>query len=419
MLHYLPLFIAHEELRDELDIEIAPSPHGDKSAIASLMSITARDKDVHFCVCDPMMVSLEDAYSAVGGDEPVVIGQIVGKVPFWAVNHQNRAFNETKHFGDFDQVFTYPKPNTGYIFGKLVTAPFPGRGENFFRPEKPIGADLGHYLTGKSSVVIEADILNIRKYVEETDNKIVYSFARDPEYKEFCFTALLSSKNFLRTDQGRGQAQKLLEALVRATDLIYTHNDLVLDFALSRFKDYTSEVITGALSMLIDEDIFSRDARVRQEGWENSGHIRRQLEEQFKFPSFRRYVDNRIASKVFSAFLKSKTKDSGFLFLHVSRLINAWHKIAPLLVFAIFYLWPFLLLRRCHHSFDILGDPWFLFHGILTTLLLGIYGFRAFLSHLLKINPAKWLEWGGGLGVGYICGEIIIVLELLRGFCGK
>jgi hypothetical protein len=99
MLHYLPLFIAYErELRDVLDIELAPAPSGDKSAIWSLMSSATKDRDVHFCVCDPMMVSLKAAYAAVGGDEPVAIAQLVGKVPFWAVDHADAPFSDERCF---------------------------------------------------------------------------------------------------------------------------------------------------------------------------------------------------------------------------------------------------------------------------------------------------------------------------------
>src|SRR6266478_1751126 len=167
MLHYLPLFIAHErELSTELEIALAPRPSGDKSAIESLMSTNTKDANVHFCVCDPMMVSLEGAYSALGGDEPVVIGQLVGKVPFWAVDHTADGFCDEEYFGKFSQIVAYPEPNTGFILGKLVYAPFEHSRKDslHFRPEKPIDADLDLYLKGTdSTVVIEADILKIRK----------------------------------------------------------------------------------------------------------------------------------------------------------------------------------------------------------------------------------------------------------------
>jgi hypothetical protein len=420
MLHYLPLFIAHErELRNELDIALAPRPHGDKSAIESLMSTAIRDAHVHFCICDPMMVSLEDAYAAVGGDEPVVIGQLVGKVPFWAVDHMANGFHDEECFGEFSQIFAYPEPNTGFIFGKLVYSPFERTRKNslHFRPEKPIDADLDRYLNGtEATVVIEADILKIRKFTEKTGNKVVYSFAGNAEYKNFCFTAILSHKSFLQTASGQAQARHLLGALIRATDLIYTYRDLALNHAVSRFQPqgYTTEIIDGALRDLITENVFSRSPIVRRDGWQKSGFVRRQIETKFDFPSFRKFVDNRIAAAEFSTHLRGKTVGGRYLFADLSRLVTALRRGAAPLVFAVLYFLPAFIVNLRPRLPSVLWNPWMLFHFLVTTFVVAIYCLRARISHWAKRDPTKWLEWGIGIVVAYGIGELGIIAELIK-----
>ncbi len=381
MLHYLPLFIAHErELSAELEIALAPRPSGDKSAIESLMSTNTKDANVHFCVCDPMMVSLEGAYSALGGDEPVVIG---------------------------------------FILGKLVYAPFEHSRKDslHFRPEKPIDADLDLYLKGTdSTVVIEADILKIRKFTENSRNKVVFSFARNPKYKNFCFTAVLSHKSFLRTASGQAQARRLLGALTRATDLIYTYRDLALNHAISRFQPqgYTTEIINGALGDLITEDVFSRSPIVSRDGWHKSGYVRRQIETKFDFPSFRRFVDNRIAAAEFSTYLRGKVAGERYLFADLSRLLASLRKTATPLVFAALYLLPGFLVKLPPDLPSVIWNPWIIFHFLVITFVVTLYCLRARISYWTKRDPTKWLEWGLGIFAACTIAELGILTELIK-----
>jgi hypothetical protein len=420
MLHYLPLYIAHErDLRDQLDIELAPAPHGDKSAISRLMSDATNDADVNFCVCDPMMVSLEDAYSAVGANAPVVIGQLVGKVPFWAVNHAEPAFSDEEGFGGYSQIFSYPDPNTGYIFGKLIYAPFEHKKPNLtsFRPTKPIDDDLDFYLTSDQAVVIEADVLRIRKFTEKTGNRVVFSFARSAAYESFCFTAIITHRNFLETPSGQAQARELVRALTKATDLIYTFPEIALEHAVSRFcsKGYSREIVKGALGDLTKEEIFSRSPIVSRDGWRKSGYIRRQVAADFAFPSFDQFVENGIAKKEFLAYLQEKTGKCWFLLPNVSRLIAAlFRKVAPFVIAAMLYIHPSLFVHLRSRLPDVLWNPWILLHFLATTIVVAIYCSRDRIAHWTKKDPTKWLEWGYGLIFAYIIAELVIVAEVIR-----
>src|SRR5947199_3367738 len=96
MLHYLPLFIAYKLYLQQQDFELVLAPTGDKEAFDRLMSTLTINQSVDFCLCDPMMVNLAKHFSS--GDRPVVIGQVVQTVPFWAVDHKKDNFSEEEQF---------------------------------------------------------------------------------------------------------------------------------------------------------------------------------------------------------------------------------------------------------------------------------------------------------------------------------
>src|ERR1700686_1132484 len=121
MLHYLPLFLAYEDnLPDAFTTELAPPPHGDVLAIERLMSNLYNDKAVDFCLCDPMMVNRPGTHGSTTDDSPVVIAQIVQRVPFWAVDHRNPQFQSELEFADCTQLMVYPEGTSGFVLGKTI-----------------------------------------------------------------------------------------------------------------------------------------------------------------------------------------------------------------------------------------------------------------------------------------------------------
>lgn len=311
MLHYLPLFLAYDRfLKDEFEIEIAPAPYGDKAAITRLMSRLSQDNDVDFCVCDPMMVELPKSYSAQTDEWPIAIAQLIQKVPFWAVNHMHQSINDEEDFNKFSQIFAYPPPNTGYVFGKFVYDQCSSvKGSNVvFRAEKSIDADLDHYLSSNGAVVIEADILKIRKYLEATKHNIVFSFPNQNKFKTFCFTAVLTRNKYLKTTDGHSKAEKLLYALEKAMYLIYHDVELPLQYAIDRFKNkgYDEKIIKEALGDLKRDEVFSKSLVISNRAWQASNNIQRRVDQTFPYQRYRKFVDNGLAKNVYFKHLKDQ-----------------------------------------------------------------------------------------------------------------
>lgn len=425
MLHYLPLYLAHERfLKDEFDLELAPAPHGDKAAVDRLMSSVTADRDVDFCVCDPMMVELSKLYSAQTDEWPIAIAQLVQKVPFWAVNHTHPNFKDEEEFTRFRQIFAYPPPNTGYVFGKFVHDQCSKvRGANVsFRAEKNIDADLDFYLTGNGSVVIEADILKIRKYIEATNNKIVFSFPNHNKFKTFCFTALLTRNKFLQKPEGRSKALKLLSALVKAMYLIYNDPQIPKEYARNRFsgKGYSDQIINGALDDLIRDDIFSKSLVINQKAWRTSNYVQRKVNNDFHYQRYSKFVDIRLAKSAHFKHLKEQQDRFAFSMFRNPLDFPIVQPIAQLLFsFLLFFLpAPYVGLNN-FLNFVLHLESFTLLHLTSTAILLLVYLFRGWITTTLKIDHATWLITTFTLLLGYAIGEITIITEMVKHLSGQ
>lgn len=421
MLHYLPLFIAHERhLQDKLDIELAAAPHGDKVAIDRLLSNSSEDTSVDFCVCDPMVVSLQEAYSAIGAERPVVIGQLINRVPFWAVNHERKPFHALSGFRGYTQIWAYPSPNTGSVFGRLVYNAVTSPETEISLRDKQIDADLAGCIPNQYSVAIEADMLKIKKFTEATKYNVVYSFPQDSQYNDFCFTALLTRKKVLDDPAGRALALDILRALTEATDLIYTFQDHACIYAARRFAlnspHYNERIVSGALSDLIKDRVFSNTPVVSSLGWNRSAKVREsttQPPDQFLHPSFRTCVDNSLAGLAYSGYIRKKLPSTSNLLIDLARVRRIAAGVLGTLFTMVLYAWPLALVAPKLKVPSGWLNPWIWFHVILTSVIVVLYFWSEVLT-LIRLNPKKVEEWTFPIAIAYAVSEGGIVPELIR-----
>jgi hypothetical protein len=422
MLHYLPLYMAYDRyLSDGFDLELAPPPHGDKSAIERLMSSLSPDRDVNFCVCDPMMVNLKDAYSATSGDWPVVIGQLIQKVPFWAVNHSLPNFDDEDKFAQFDQVFAYPEPNTGYVFGTLINNRCSKlRGEQP-RPlgVKEIDADLDVCLNIARSVVIEADILKIRRQEESTLRRIVFSYPLHPKYKRFCFTALITTRKFLGQPGGMEKARLLVQSLQRATYLIYTEHDIALEYAIRKFSGmgFSREIVDGALRQLTDQNVFSRSLAVDYSGWQKSIYVQKQVNSDFSYPDYRKFIDNSISRREYHSLLRRQAEGSPYLLVRNVGDYFLARKAASLVLSLLLVIYPAFVIGFESHAWIMMNGTarfWLAFHLVLTFVVLAIFYFRGRVTAFFNLDPSSWIAHSFVIAVGYLISDAGVIIEFMR-----
>jgi len=412
MLHYLPLYLAHERnLSADFDLEHCG---GDKIAIDRLMSDLSQDQSVGFAVCDPMMVNLATSYRS--DDHPVVIAQIVQKVPFWAINHKSEELQSMEEFDCFTEIYAYEKPNTGYVLGEMIHKSCQkGRHDKVeFKPTKAPDAPIEPFLTAERSVLIEADILKIRKYEEATKHRRVFHFPDQKKFRHFCFTALVTRRKYLDTLEGKAHARKLIAALIGASYTIYHDHNVALGCAGDIFTPlgYSSQVVSDSLKILTEQEVFSKSFVVSYWGWNGNISIQSRVNPDFKYPYFWRFVDNEIVRDAYYTHIKEQIDRRYFLVRNF--LDFPWvRRVEEILAFGIMAAMPaffvgFKLL------FQNISTPELLAHWAVVTFFAFIYFFRGPISIKTNLPPSDWWRLALELLILYAGLETEIIRNLLK-----
>jgi hypothetical protein len=409
MLHYLPLYLAYErDLESRFEIEHCG---GDKTAIDRLMSDFSQDQSVCFAVCDPMMVNLATTYRS--DDYPVVIAQVVQKVPFWAINHKCDELQSMEEFDRFTEIYAYQKPNTGYVFGEIIhKCCAKGRHDKIaFKPNKPPDAPIEEFLTHDRAVLIEADILKIRKYEEVTKHRRIFAFPEQKRFRHFCFTALVTRRKYLDSLEGQSDARKLLEALILASYTIYHDHSTALECASRWFGGYSRQIVSNALRILTDQEVFSKSLVVSYWGWEKNIAIQRQVNAEFKYPRFRRYVDNDIVRTAYYNHIKGQVDGRFLLFRNFWDFpwVRRTGEVAALMLAAFvpaFFIGFRALIQNCF-------KPALCMHWSMVSIFALIYYFRGWLSIKTKVDPSDWARLALELAIMYTEVEFGLIRELL------
>jgi len=417
MLHYAPLFIAYDNhlKQRNIEIELAPEPYGDQAAYSQLMSISDTNKDVDFCVCDPMVINLKDYNSE--NKKPIILAQILKNVPFWAVDHNENCFNDLKDFSSFNQIFSYKEPNTGYYLAKYIhslcsktNAINPVK----LRDDKGIDEELDFYLTSKSSVVIEADILKIKKYINSTENKIVFNFPNHKKFKNFCFTVLLTRKDVLKTEEGKLETIEILKGLLNASNMLYHWEDnwkFIKDSLITRFgsEDYKEDLIKSSIAHLVADEVISRSMIVSHDSWYKRAFIQRKVDKSFKTPSFNKHIKNIYARK---AYLKTFfIPEGGGIIIRNPFRLSVIKKIFLFAVSFFILLYPVIFLGDKITAPSI--EPYLIKHFLITITFIILYSFRSKISDLFRLDKSSWFQTIVGPIIIYIVAEYFIIKNIV------
>lgn len=418
MLHYLPLFIAQRLLGHDIAFERAQN-EGDLEAFNSLMQDHPSTSDVKFCVCDPMMVNLTASYSASYADEPIVIGQLVGRAPFWAVNHEDDSFDNEDKFSRYTELYSYPEPNTGYVLGTIAKKRAGGDDCPLERRDKPIHDQLDSYLVNAKSVVLEADILKIKDFQARTSNKIVFNYPSNKRYNNFCFTAIITQKRFLKSSEGQIQAGELLAALQKSLSIIHAGHELALICANDHFtpRGYSSSIIKPALEQLRSDGIFPKSLIVTTKAWDKSTSLRTEANAAFIKPSRRKYVCNRLAEQ--SHLSLHKLLRQNWSFFIIKNYLNT-PALIPFLLTILFLGWlvaplmggPPHYFRDCtqHH----MRLTWVVFHVAVTFGVAILWLSRYRLYKMFGKDSIEFGFYGLSLFGLYAVSDLVVIAEFYR-----
>lgn len=331
---YLPIYLAVERLKSQ-QISLNVVNPCDKSGAeivgdAEAFNEFIRRADLHFCICDPMMVPL---LSNEKVKEAVIVGTLIRKVALWSMSKDESLFDHVvasgRKFNIFDspfmagkQVASYSRPSTAGAIATYLRARSARRWtESFQLLEVENGLEL-QYLDSPIGnktvdVVITADLLAfVAHYNYNRGARELHSFADD--WDTFFFTGIITKRSML-TPENRPFVEKVLGAIKGAVTELYDYSRRnsplpggLIDELVSTADRYTMFhkhpalqsceydkhlIVNRAISLYMDRQIASETLEVDLQSFQNAFEIRSFLQ---KLPMnardcFKQYVDNRIA----------------------------------------------------------------------------------------------------------------------------
>lgn len=257
---YLPLYMADQlgYFQDEgLKVKIS-NGGGDDLTWAAVTSGNAQ-----FGIADPTMVAIQAEQGGVPGR---VVGDIVGKVAFWAVtlNTNKAQISKTEDFKG-ETVACFKFPNTAHALalrtfqkGNLEV------GKDVKMVEVNYSAVLAQLQSGGATIAMVLE--PAASLAEAQGGKVVYSYPQ--AWGDFAFTGLTTTQKFIQ--ENPDVVQKVVNALERAMRLAHTDPNRAVDCGVKAFPDLPKPVIERAVKRMLDEGTIPEHITPNAEGWDKA-----------------------------------------------------------------------------------------------------------------------------------------------------
>ncbi len=277
---YAPLYVARERgfYKDEgLDVSIVTAG-GDDKAFAALLS-----GDAQFAVGDPTFA----AVSGERGQSGMVVGAVLGGVPFWGVAKGNvPVIRNPSDLGSY-RVATFPSPSTAFALQRQM---FVAGGLIPNIREMAPGTLLPALERGDADIALELEP-NVSMAVS-AGNHTVYSLS--DTYPDFAMTGIMVLPGYADTDAAT--VQKLVNAIHRADVFIRSHPEEAGKILAQQFA-VPENVAVDALRNIIAADIIPQDMRVSENGWRAAVELRQAAGDIMGSAPFGTYVTNRFTQQ--------------------------------------------------------------------------------------------------------------------------
>lgn len=291
---YLPLYIAQDKgfFSDEgLDVTIT-NGGGDDLTWAAVTSGNAQ-----FGVADPTMVAVQAEQGGVPGK---VIGNIVGKVAFWAVTF-DPAVKAIESPADFQgsTVACFKFPNTAHALAL----------KTFEKGKLKVGRDVKMVPVNYEAVLaqLQAKEANIAMVLEPAASlavsqgaRIVYSYPKD--WGNFAFTGLTTTQRYI--DEHPKTVQAMVSALQRAMVFAHTNYEGAVEVAQKAFPSLEKGVIKMAVSRMLNEGTLPRSISVSSDAWQSALKVCIDVKKLGSAPPTERFVDDSFAARALTKYPK-------------------------------------------------------------------------------------------------------------------
>ncbi len=284
---YLPLYIAVQKgyfAEEGLDVKIT-NGGGDDLSWAAVTSGNAQ-----FGIADPTMVAVQDEQGGVPGK---VIGDIVGRVAFWAVTIDPKV-KEIKKPKDFKgtTIACFKFPNTANALAlKMIQKAGLKKGKDVKLVEVNYEAVLAQLKNKEANVAMVLE--PAASLAVNEGARIVYSYPQD--WGNFSFTGLTTTQKYI--DEHPEIVQKVVNALEKA--MRYAHSDLQgsVEVGQKAFPDLPKNVIEMAVKRMLDDKTLPEHIAVDNDGWQKALQVNVDVGKLKKTYPTEKFVDNSFAQK--------------------------------------------------------------------------------------------------------------------------
>lgn len=288
-LGYMPVYVGVTKgfFKEEgLDVSISTAG-GDSQAFSAVIGGSA-----DFAVADPMM----SAISKDKGGPGVDLGLVINKIPFVGIA-KDKTVTEITDASQFKglTVVTYPKPMTNYtMFMKLLKNAGLKEGTDAKVIQAAFGTELGPIEVGKAQVAMTLEPTVSNAMITQGYHS-VYSYSK--EWGEFAFTGLMTTEEYIKKNPE--VVQKLMNGIQKSLNYLRSNPEDAVDVAKEWFPDISKEVLASAVSNMVEEDVWPRNAAVSEEAWKKHLDVRMELGDLSKAIPLEEGTDNTFAQKAF------------------------------------------------------------------------------------------------------------------------
>jgi hypothetical protein len=261
---YLPLYYAHSKgffgyidpATHDVEIILA-SPRSDAGALAMLLSDQPGEQEVHFAVCDAMLIYQrpEEDRARIG-----VLANLITNAAIWAIDKEAPPATSLGELARFERVICYEEGTTTYGIARRIVA-----GDTDRIVKVAPGQEFIALARYQNSIALSPDIITAINAARSPGRmQIVLPLASTAEYHDVMVTALLARSDFI--GQNKDFTHNLLRALQRALIAVRFELDDIIDFARDRFNE-SREAITAALAAANAALVFSVNIAVQRTQW--------------------------------------------------------------------------------------------------------------------------------------------------------
>lgn len=281
---YLPIYVALNKgfFREQgLDVKII-STGGDEKTFTAITTGNAQ-----FGVSDPTFVAIAKQHGQGGK----VVGEIVGKVPFFLVTFNNKIKN-IESASDFSgyRIASLPAPSTCYA---VITKILQNNGHL-------VNAKIIQGAFGTLSALLKANQADIAMEIEPNSSALVSQGARIiystiNYFGDTAFTGITVSDTYY--SQHPQTIQATINAVAQAMKFIHEDFDGAFAVAKKEFPEIADPVLKSALKRLIDENVTPRSPILSPVAWDHAIALRKDIGDLQGSGNYAENVDMKFAYK--------------------------------------------------------------------------------------------------------------------------